>query len=226
MRIDWDGADADKNRSLIAMRRAGKTCSEIAQELGISRNAVIGRMNRLQEAGSLPRFSRSQKVQQAAKLKPDWAALSRDERKELISEWQGQGLPVRACVRRVVNASDSAIRCAAASLGTPFPDGRVGRGRKAAPVYRLDDIRAAREREADIEAEEAKRLEDAESAVEITAPTCAPVALLDLENRHCRFVVSPGMFCGGAADMVKREPWCAFHRHIVYEQNPEKRKSA
>jgi len=222
MRVDWDGADADKNRSLIAMRRAGKSSGQIARELGISRNAVIGRMNRLQEAGSLPRFSRAQKVRHAATLKPDWMALSRDERKDLIAKWQGEGLPVRACARRVLNASDSAIRCAAASFGMAFPDGRVGRGRKAAPVYRLDDIQAARERETQVEAEGEKRLEEAVAAVEITAPTCAPVALLDLENRHCRFVVSPGIFCGAEADLMKREPWCAFHRHIVYASTDQR----
>jgi hypothetical protein len=223
MRVDWDGADVDKNRRLIAMRRAGKTSTEIARELGISRNAVIGRMNRLQKSGRLAAYGRPGPV---PKPKPDWAEMGRDERKALIAKWQGENLPVRACVLKVRNASDNAIRSAAASFGMPFPDGRVGRGRKAAPVYRLDDIRAAREREALVEAEEKQRLEEAVSAVEIKAPTCEPVALLDLENHHCRFVVSRGMFCGGAANLIKRQPWCPFHRHIVYEQNPEKRKSA
>jgi hypothetical protein len=228
MRIDWTGRDADKNDALISLRKQGLSAGQIAKQLGVSRNSVIGRMNRLQEAGTLARFSPAVKKRTAkpVPIKPDWTVLSRDEKHALVSQWREDGLSVRACVARVRNASDSAVRSAAASFGMPFPDGRVGRDQKAAPVYRLDDIRAARDREAIIEAEEQKRLQEVVSAVPLEAPACEPVAFLELENHHCRFVVSPGMHCGGAANLIRREPWCAFHRHIVYEQNPEKRKSA
>lgn len=226
MAVDWDGADANKNSSLIAMRLAGKSSGQIAKELGVSRNAVIGRMNRLQQAGTLPRVTRFHSVRPASKRKPDWTALSRDERKSLIAAWQEEGLPVRACLRRVENATDNAIRAAASSFGMTFPDGRVGRGKKAAPVYRLDDIDAARERETQVEAEAEKLLEEAVSAVEITAPTCEPVHFNELADCHCRFMAGPMMYCGAPTKGVHVEPYCPFHAAITYQRNPEQRKSA
>ena len=43
----------ERDAELVACRRAGMSASEVGVEMGVTRNAVLGRMNRLRSLGAL-----------------------------------------------------------------------------------------------------------------------------------------------------------------------------
>lgn len=210
--IDWDGVDTHKNDDLVRMTLAGHSRNEVAKALGITRNAVVGRVNTLRSRGvHLPP---SGKKGGSVSIKPDWSALSDDERMGLLKGWSDRDATIREALAEVRGTSRTGLHSWAYNRGYSSRSMKSFSGN--AVLYNLPDIRRQKE---------ARILADREAAKHAEAPNNAPVSIMDVEDHHCRFVVGKGMFCGAPTEGVRLQPWCPYHRAIVYTP-VEKRKTA
>jgi GcrA cell cycle regulator len=90
--------NTDRIDQLKRCFNAGLTCSQIAREIGVTRNAVIGKMNRM--GLSRPRDVLSAQMRRAAKLarpKPqrDWRRLSVIAQRKMLRDAYPQRSPRR-----------------------------------------------------------------------------------------------------------------------------------
>lgn len=76
----------DKISELRRLWKKGLTGSEIAQSLGVSRSAVIGKLNRLGLIGDMPESERLERVKRTASraLKKFWATMSPEEKQKHV----------------------------------------------------------------------------------------------------------------------------------------------
>lgn len=69
-RIDWDGAGAHLSDRLVQLHTAGKSASEIAAAIGLTKGAVSGRITRLQRDGVLQKRGPTGKPRSSKKATP------------------------------------------------------------------------------------------------------------------------------------------------------------
>jgi hypothetical protein len=76
----------DQIAELRRLWERGLTGSEIAQSLGMSRGAVIGKLNRLGLIGNMPKTERLKRVRRAASigLKKFWTSMSPEQKQKYL----------------------------------------------------------------------------------------------------------------------------------------------
>lgn len=67
---------------------------------------------------------------------------------------------------------------------------------------------------------------DRSKSVEVHPPESQGVALLDLENHHCRYPIGDPQerdfhFCGGPADLEQGRSYCPYHARLAYRLSRE-----
>lgn len=160
----------------IKLAAEGKSASEIATQLGCSRNAVIGKFHRNQEKARLAgRPGHAQIINLAARMK---------DRNRLMREALAKGIDDHAAIAARFNVSLAVVRKLSSAMGVTRKQSR----RTATDAALRERIRRRKQRLAD---------EGAPPVIGYKAESFQPgyrgqqgrVKLVDLAAHHCRFPI-------------------------------------
>ena len=209
-----NGWTPDLVETLLTHSRAGLSYRDIAAQMGRSVEAIRCQLKE--------RRSPDEK-----KVKPMTVTFWTPEHLDILTSGHAEGLNMPQLAERL-GVPQSTISSKCKRLGLKFRDGNVGRARKPRPKVESAPLRAA-------------AAYAGEPVVELAAMVMPEepmftggVAIWDLRDVHCRYIVRGGGSAGVASfdphevrycgETVEQGSWCATHRKLVCHSVYEARK--